>query len=58
MELASALAITDGVELLLLVGHEDVNDIPTLLISRVRKVPISSRRSYLQTFGQDRIREC
>ena len=56
-ELASALAITDGVELLLLVGHEDVNDIPTLLISRVRKVPISSRRSYLQTFGQDRIRE-
>jgi glycosyltransferase involved in cell wall biosynthesis len=56
-ELASAIAKTDGVDLVLLVGKEDVDDIPPLLLSKVRKISISSKRSYLQTFRQRQIRE-
>ena len=56
-ELASALASTDGVNLILLVGHEQPDDLPPLLLSRIRKIPISSGRSYLQTFRQRQIRE-
>ena len=56
-ELASALAKTDGVDLVLLVGKEKANDVPPLLLSRTCRVPISSSRSYSQIFRQKRIRE-
>ena len=56
-QLASALATIDGVDVVLLVGSEEVSDIPPFLRSRVCKLPISSRRSYLQTFRQKPIRE-
>jgi glycosyltransferase involved in cell wall biosynthesis len=56
-ELASALAKTDGVDLVLLVGKEKANDVPPLLLSRTYRVPISSSRSYSQIFRQKRIRE-
>jgi glycosyltransferase involved in cell wall biosynthesis len=56
-ELASALATIDGVDVVLLVGSEDVIDLPPLLRSGVCRVSISSRRSFLQTFRQKRIRE-
>jgi glycosyltransferase involved in cell wall biosynthesis len=56
-ELASALAKTDGVDLVLLVGEEKANGVPPLLLSRTRRVPISSSGSYSQIFRQKRIRE-
>lgn len=56
-ELASALANTDGVDLVLLVGKEKTNGVPPLLLSRTCTVPISSSRSYSQIFRQKRIRE-
>jgi glycosyltransferase involved in cell wall biosynthesis len=56
-ELASALAKTDGVDLVLLVGKESADGVPPLLLSRTCRVPISSSRSYLQIFRQKQIRE-
>ncbi len=56
-ELASALAKTDGVELVLLVGKEKPIGVPPLLLSRTCRVPISSGRSYSQIFRQKQIRE-
>ena len=56
-ELASALAQTDGVDLILLVGTESPSDVPPFLASKVRKVGVSSRRSYWQSFRQKQIQE-
>ena len=56
-ELASELAKTDGVDLVLLVGQGQANGVPPQLRSCVREIPISAGRSYSQIFGQKRIRE-
>lgn len=56
-ELASALTRIDGVDLVLLVGQGQANDVPPLLRARVREISVSPRRSYWQVFRQKRIRQ-
>jgi glycosyltransferase involved in cell wall biosynthesis len=56
-ELSSALAKLDGIDLILLVGEENPDDVPPVLLSRTCRLPIRASRSYSQLFRQSRIRE-
>lgn len=56
-ELAAALARIDGVDLALLVGQGQANEVPPMLRSCAREIPISTGRSYAQIFRQKRIGE-
>jgi glycosyltransferase involved in cell wall biosynthesis len=56
-ELASALAGMDGVDLALLVGQGQANEVPPMLRSYAREMAVSPGRSYAQIFRQKRIRE-
>ncbi len=56
-ELASALAKTDGVDLVLLVGQGQTNEIPSLLRSRAQEMSFPTGRSYRQIFQQKQIRD-
>jgi hypothetical protein len=56
-ELALALAKTDGVILTLLVGAGQTKELPPLLRSFAREVPVSARRSYLQIFQRKQIQQ-
>jgi FkbM family methyltransferase len=56
-ELATALAKTEGVDLILLVGEGQADAVPSQLRSHIREIQVPAGRSYLQLFRQKQIRE-